>query len=673
MTLDSIEVWRLALVDSVQHWVISIRTLLLAIVLSLCVTSPQASVAQDSTGANANTKDGVNAKAGDTKVSPFVGFFKNDSISLSVRAVDGKFVGEMRMAGKATPFTATADGRKLTGVFVRRGTEFKFVAELTGDSLSFELGLQSHQLKRSFDTTKFLGFFAAGKESFSVREAGGDFFGEFKSGDELFKFKAKIVIGKLKGTVAAQGVPRPFVAIVTGRAMTLKVGEETFNLKRLGASHGGTNTIRTTKKEVVLVEIDGVVDTSVMVGPRNKRIGFVVIRGGKRLPVIDGVVKELKHHTVGMMFSGDGKRVGILTRDADGWRMIVDDQATPPYEQIGRGRQFFSYDSKRWAMAGKRDGKWFLIVNGKETGEPFDEIRGIEFSPDSKRISFLGRRNRHWFAVVDGLPSSPLEGIAFGAVVFSPDSKQTAYVMTRGTKQVLVAGGKESPPCDAITRFVFNPSSNAIAYVKVNDRKHIAVVDEGASKPFDLISNFMFSPDGKRYALTARLNGKYLPIVDGAVLGDANGYEMASVPTFSPDSKRVAFISVKDGEMSVVEEGVAGPAYKQIGRLTFSPNSRSIAYVVRTEQNQWRYVVGQQPGPAFSKMPAPIVFSPTGRHFAYIGEREGASLLCVDGDGGRLIQTPARGSLLQFKDASGLHIVNRQGNKFVRLELSLSE
>jgi uncharacterized protein (TIGR03066 family) len=94
---------------------------------------------------------------GDAGVNPlapassggWAGDFKNEKLSMSLKADGDKYSGTITMAQQQYPFTGTATGNKMQGTFKSGTDSFDFTATLDGDTLTFSTAGTNYTLKRA--------------------------------------------------------------------------------------------------------------------------------------------------------------------------------------------------------------------------------------------------------------------------------------------------------------------------------------------------------------------------------------------------------------------------------------------------------------------------------------------------------------------------------------------
>jgi hypothetical protein len=87
---------------------------------------------------------------------------------------------------------------------------------------------------------------------------------------------------------------------------------------------------------------------------------------------------------------------------------------------------FLSPDGKSWGYVTRSAMvTQSIVVTERGSSEPFDEIRGPEFSPDGRIVAFGGRQGNNWFIVV-GERMVPAPGLV-GDPMWSADGKTLGY------------------------------------------------------------------------------------------------------------------------------------------------------------------------------------------------------------------------------------------------------
>lgn len=215
--------------------------------------------------------------------------------------------------------------------------------------------------------------------------------------------------------------------------------------------------------------------------------------------------------------------------------------------------------------------------------------------------------------------------------------QRAAYVVQRDGKEIAVVDGVEGKPYDKVAEkneMYFSPDGKRLAYVARRGDKKLVVVDGVEGKEYDEIYdlfNPIFSPDSKQVAYIATTSDKLKQklglwdVTDFVVVNgvESKAYQSVESITFSPDSKKLAFHAERawNRGMCLVVNGVEGKQYGGISGVTFSPDSSRIAFAAfKWNPDRSLAVIDGVDGPEFQGSAEAIpgvVFSPDSKHTAY--------------------------------------------------------
>ena len=266
------------------------------------------------------------------------------------------------------------------------------------------------------------------------------------------------------------------------------------------------------------------------------------------------------------------------------------------------------------AYGARRANGWFVVVGDQEFG-PYEFLgssTGIQFSRDGARLAFAGQVNKKWCVILDGKPQPAYDNL--GPLVFSPDGKRVAYA----------------------------------AMQKEGQREKWQVVADGKGGSFDAIGEetLQFSPDGKHLAYAVQTGGQWCVVLDGK---PGEKYDGIGQVKFSPNSQVLAYVAKRQQMEAVVAESVVGPAlpaarvdgqrpaqpalpaakesqprfFDRIGggTLVFSPSGRHLAYVAghhpQDGRGRWSFVVADGNRKPRYDMVGYLTFTPDGRWPVY--------------------------------------------------------
>ncbi len=270
-------------------------------------------------------------------------------------------------------------------------------------------------------------------------------------------------------------------------------------------------------------------------------------------------------------------------------------------------RVIFSSDGRHFAFGIVKDGKNFIVVDGK-VSRPYDYIGEVAWNAMDVGLDFANNFR------------------------FSNDSQSYAYSAIKGGKKIFVLGNQEIAITNTIFdgNFIFSPNCKQYAYVSGKgewvrlNQGQFGIVTKGILRAFI----------GKQFVINAG--------------GRSNAYDrIMGCPVFSPDSKRCGFIAGQgewekleiggwQGKFFAVIDGQEGKAYENVEKLIFSPDSNHFAYKAKREQKEFVILDGKENSNYDSL--GDFLFSPDSLELAY-----------VDGRGSWKKEDQGRGSHPRFK------------------------
>jgi hypothetical protein len=160
----------------------------------------------------------------------------------------------------------------------------------------------------------------------------------------------------------------------------------------------------------------------------------------------------------------------------------------------------------------------------------------------------------------------------------------------------------------------------------------------GDIDPGLVAGTLLVSPDWRHAAYVARVGEarKCFVMLDGV---QGKQYDSIFMLTFSPDSKRLAYAARSADKTCVVVDGAEGKAYEEIVDMTFSPDSKRFAYKAKPAlEDNWLVVADGKEGKHYNSAGRPV-FSPDSAHLVYsewsqYGANKGAATV-VDGTEGK--------------------------------------
>jgi hypothetical protein len=426
----------------------------------------------------------------------------------------------------------------------------------------------------------------------------------------------------------------------------------------------------------------------------NRHAAYTARRGDKSYVVIDGVAVSAPYDKLGLdtiVFnakSSAGKKFHIAYVGVRAGKLmyVVDGVEGKGYDSIEKGSFVFSADGSHYAYLAKQGQRWLGVIDGVEVGSQYEDIApGFRFSPDGKHVAYMAVNHRKWFVILDGKEGEKYDGVSPDSLLFSPDGSRIAYAALRNGKSLVVVNGVEGKEYNGLSpgNLCFSPDSQHVAYATKKGDKWVVVRDGVEGKEYKdgfTANSFCFSPDSRRFGYVAARGGKQFAVIDGV---EGKEYPFVVNITFSADSRRVAYGTMHSNKaphrMSVVVDEVEGKIYDAVNpfSIRFSPNSRRIAYIaygVFTEaKKEGMVVVDGVEGKKFPGLASPV-FSFDSKRIAYMTWHNAHAVsVVVDGTEGKQYEGFGPDSELLFETDKKLSYIALYGGQFVRVEMEIVE
>lgn len=217
--------------------------------------------------------------------------------------------------------------------------------------------------------------------------------------------------------------------------------------------------------------------------PDRRRMAYAARTGKEWKVVVDCQTGASYDDIFGPTFSPDSKRVAYGARQGKRWLVVADGQAGAAYDELFNFWHVSSADqatrvvliaAQRLTMYGQSQAP-YAVLSTQDPAHYVNGARGYQyatrlvFSPDSKHLAYAATRNGKWVVVVDGKEGAEYHDIGVGSPAFSPDGKRIAYSEKTDAKAhwVVVADGQAGPEFDAIANPSFSPDGKHLAYAAV--------------------------------------------------------------------------------------------------------------------------------------------------------------------------------------------------------------
>ena len=389
------------------------------------------------------------------------------------------------------------------------------------------------------------------------------------------------------------------------------------------------------------------------VSPSGRHAGYAL----KERMIVDGHPGETFDSLGKLTFSEDGDHWGYTARVGNRWFRVCDGEKIEcPGEPY---RVEFDLQNRQvpyLTLHGKPDllrmPPCSVEIDGIES-PIWEAISRIVSDDRHTRTAYFGRQGSQLFPVIDGIESEPFQanlnirpglnilptpGTVYEEPSVSRDGRHVGYVIPENGRYRLVIDDVKGPLLDGVSGPWFSDDGSRVGSFEHRGGKWHAVVDGVVNLRFEVKGDhWCFSPTLDHVAWVESEEGRKRVVVDGIPgpwFVDLNHFQ------FSPDGRHVAYLATeteKPGRIMgwltdgcVVKDGrPLGPEHEGVYPITFSPDSRRIAYATGRGERHFLICEEREAGP-YDYVHVPV-FSPDSRHLCFEAKRAGKHLVVVDG------------------------------------------
>jgi len=262
-------------------------------------------------------------------------------------------------------------------------------------------------------------------------------------------------------------------------------------------------------------------------------------------------------------FSNDSNRVLRIenTKDGAAYRLAVSDRTFKKQtaRQVKSPELVISPDRSRIAAVDKSDNLMRVVdftfndPSKMQEGPLYKSISNISFSKDGSVLVYIAKKDGKTYLVMNGKEEQIPEGEYPWAPVVKPDSKGIGIIVVGLNGAYFHQAFSNNKTRENLYKecadLTFSNDGLSHAYVAIKDEKFLIVTNGKEGPTFDRVISPQFSPDGKFLVYRARQDGKRFVVVadaTGRIIRQHPGYERVFETTFTEDGKSVAY-GVKDG------------------------------------------------------------------------------------------------------------------------------
>ena len=216
------------------------------------------------------------------------------------------------------------------------------------------------------------------------------------------------------------------------------------------------------------------------------------------------------------VFSNDGKQFAYTAPIGTGVGIVLNEKEGSAFDSIGPPGLFSPNGTKHAYVAGGKDNRLFVVLNGVVQKNTYELIADLTFSPDSQRLAFVAGNKNKRFVVVDGVAGKSYDKIEERSLRFSPDSKEIVYLVPAGTTQLRVVRNKTVlKTMRNVSQPHFTPDSKHLVYTGSTSNASHIMFDAKSFGQFDSFVGPARStsfPEPGKFRLLARRAGKVIQV-----------------------------------------------------------------------------------------------------------------------------------------------------------------
>ena len=320
------------------------------------------------------------------------------------------------------------------------------------------------------------------------------------------------------------------------------------------------------------VTVDGVSQTfdayfpeTLAFSPDSQHVAWVAREGKETHAYIDGKpAGEPCAKAAALAWSGDSRRVAFRANTGKAYAATAGVAGVSPlpagamFDGLLEGPPALSRDGEHLTFGAVRNGKWLVVVDGKES-KPYDGIGkdSIGFA-GGKAVAIVSVAKK--WRILEADVELPGDYDQWGTLVISVDGAHYAVATRAGAKWTVVVDGKPRPETYdqiGLTTVAFSPDGKQLAFAARRAAKW-QVFREGVAVGGGYVAlgavPIAFSPDGTHIGFTAgKAGGKWVLVCDSRESKDFENFLRDSHPTFSADGQTLSTLAVSKANVLRVE------------------------------------------------------------------------------------------------------------------------
>lgn len=256
-----------------------------------------------------------------------------------------------------------------------------------------------------------------------------------------------------------------------------------------------------------------------------------------------------------------------------GYYFVAGMQKFGPYTTLNAAGFIYTLDI--WYAAVTKGDKYYLIINGNESG-PFDYEPLIEFTQDSKNYIIYGYDNGKFKYCVNGKPFVYLEHAT--DVKLAQDGKTLVYITyeNEDDSYITIAGKKYGPYKYVSFVDMNEDASNFLILYSVNDDQMYLKTQDAEYGPFSSIPDYRYSKENNDLAYIKSNNELHSVYLNGKEILKSNVY-----PEFRLNNNgNFLLVSNEEEKFTVEMDGKIYGSYDETPVVFLPDNSDRSFYTV---------------------------------------------------------------------------------------------
>ena len=279
------------------------------------------------------------------------------------------------------------------------------------------------------------------------------------------------------------------------------------------------------------VSFEAVMQGSLTFSPDGYHLAYVVAVGNQFRVVIDGKLGFLYESVAALRFSPDSEQIAYIVRNGLHQYIALDDKLLGPFNQIA---DFTIGRNGRLGILVRDHDGWRTVIDGQE-GEVFDNLSSIQFSRNGQ-YAYAAERDNSW-VVIQNSTHSPI----YDSVKQLTFAKETLfYEASLGDDTCIVTNNIRGPLLKWVGRLIVSPDGLHIAYLGQPCGGNISVFHNATvhAVPNALNGTLVLSDDYQHWACLVQdeIDGTIDIIIDGQLRYPFDLEEMMALIMLIPDA-----------------------------------------------------------------------------------------------------------------------------------------